>query len=133
MVEEEILTQIKNDFTPIINERNIKGLLLFGSYAEENQTHRSDIDLCVVAPEEDPYELYSHFSIKIDLFSKRYDIKFFSKLPLYLQIRIIEDGILIYSPNELELFEYFYHFRKLWADQKHRQQLSRDELLSLLE
>jgi hypothetical protein len=133
MVKEELLKQIKRDFLPIIYEKTILGILLFGSYSRGNQTSLSDIDLCVVAPEEDPIELYTLFSTNINLFSKRYDIKFFSKLPLYMQIRVIEEGIVVYSPDELELYEYFYHFRKLWADQKHRQQLSRDELLSLLE
>ena len=133
MVEKHILTQIEQDFIPIIKKKNILGLVLFGSYAEDMQNNRSDIDLCVVAPEEDPFELYSLFSTKIDLFSKRYDINFFSELPLYLKIRVIEDGIVVYSPDELELYEYFYPFRKLWADQKHRQQLTREELLSLLD
>ncbi len=133
MVAEQILKQIRRDFMPILKKKNVLGLILFGSHVNETQTNRSDIDLCVVAPEEDPFELYSLFSIKIDLFSKQYDIKFFSELPLYLQIRVIEDGIIVYSTDELELYEYFYHFRKLWTDQKHRQQLSREEMLSLLE
>jgi len=46
---------------------------------------------------------------------------------------VIEEGIVVYSPNELDLYEYFYPFRKLWADQKHRQELSKEDLLSLLD
>ncbi len=133
MVKEELLRQIKDDFVNILEAKDILGLLLYGSITNDKETNRSDIDICVVAPEEDPVNLYSYFSERINISKKRYDIKFFTKLPLYIQIQIIEKGILIHSPNELDLYEYFYFFRKLWADQKHRQELTKEELLSLLD
>ncbi|MFO8020810.1 MAG: nucleotidyltransferase domain-containing protein [Promethearchaeia archaeon] len=118
---------------PILKQKKVLGLLLFGSYANETQTNRSDIDIFIVAPEVNPHDLYSLCSVQIDVFTKRYDLKSFSELPLYIQIKVIQEGIVVYSPDELELFEYFYRFRKLWADQKHRQELTKDELLSLLD
>ena len=133
MVKEELLKQIKDDFVNVLDKEKVLGILLFGSYANETQTNRSDVDICVVAPEEDSFDLYSLFLEKINVVSKHYDIKFFTELPLYLKIQVIENGILVHSPNELDLYEYFYRFRKLWADQKHRQELSKDELLSLLD
>ena len=111
----------------------ILGILLFGSHATAQNSNKSDIDICIVAPEVDPFDLYSSISEKVDVITKKYDIRFFNALPLYIQIHIIEDGIVIYSPDELDLYEYFYYFRKLWADQKHRQELTREELLKLLE
>ena len=133
MVKEELLKQIKDDFVNVLDKEKVLGILLFGSYANETQTNRSDVDICMVAPEEDSFDLYSLFLEKINVVSKHYDIKFFTELPLYLMIQVIENGILVHSPNELDLYEYFYRFRKLWADQKHRQELSKDELLSLLD
>lgn len=133
MVKEELLRQIKDDFVRILEGKKILGILLFGSIANDNETNRSDIDICVIAPKENPFNLYSFFSERINISKKRYDIKFFTELPLYIQIQVIENGILIYSPNELELYEYFYFFRKLWAHQKHRQELTREGLFSLLD
>jgi predicted nucleotidyltransferase len=133
VVKEELLKQIKDDFVNVLDKEKVLGILLFGSYANETQTNRSDVDICMVAPEEDSFDLYSLFLEKINVVSKHYDIKFFTELPLYLKIQVIENGILVHSPNELDLYEYFYRFRKLWADQKHRQELSKDELLSLLD
>jgi predicted nucleotidyltransferase len=133
VVKEELLKQIKDDFVNVLDKEKVLGILLFGSYANETQTNRSDVDICVVAPEEDSFDLYFLFLEKINVVSKHYDIKFFTELPLYLKIQVIENGILVHSPNELDLYEYFYRFRKLWADQKHRQELSKDELLSLLD
>ncbi|MBD3256159.1 MAG: DNA polymerase subunit beta [Candidatus Lokiarchaeota archaeon] len=133
MVKKKLVNQIKKDFLNLVEERKVLGILIFGSHVIDKQTNRSDVDICVVAPKEDPFKLYSVFTENINIASKNYDIKFFSNLPLYLQIQIIEDGIVVYSPNELDLYEYFYPFRKLWADQKHRQELTKEELLSLLE
>lgn len=133
MVKEKLLRQIKEDFVGILEGKKVLGILLFGSLANDNETDRSDIDICVVAPEEDPFNFYSYISENINIFKERYDVKFFTELPLYIQINIVENGIVIYSPNELDLYEYFYFFRKLWTDQKHRQELTKEELLSLLD
>ncbi|MBD3211829.1 MAG: hypothetical protein GF311_04400 [Candidatus Lokiarchaeota archaeon] len=131
MVSEELLIQIQQDFLTIIKNKDILGILLFGSYAKETQTNRSDIDICVVAPNEDPVRLISLILQNINVNSKNYDIRIFQELPLYLKIRIIQNGIVIYSPDKYDLYEFFYFYRKLWNDQKHRQILSKKELLSL--
>lgn len=130
MVREELLTQIKRDFSIIIQNKDILGILLFGSYAVGDQTNRSDIDICVVAPNEDPVKFLSYILQNINVSKKKYDIRLFQELPLYIKIRIIHNGILIYSPDKYDLYEYFYFYRKLWNDQKHRQTLSKDDLIS---
>ncbi|MGV9171081.1 MAG: nucleotidyltransferase family protein [Promethearchaeia archaeon] len=132
MDKEEITRQIKQDFSPIIHAKEISGILLFGSYMRGMQTNRSDIDICVVAPHENPLDLLSFIWQKVNVTLKKYDVRLFQEVPLYIKIRIIQDGILIYSPNKFDLYEYFYFYRKLWNDQKHRQTLSKEELLSLL-
>ncbi len=133
MVKEELLIQMKKDFEMLSEKYRIKGIMLFGSQTIDSITSRSDVDICVVAPDENSFTLYSFLSVNLNLISKKYDIKFFTELPLYIQIQIIENGIVVYSPDELDLFEYFYPFRKLWADQIHRQELTKEELLNLLE
>ena len=132
MAKKKLLKQIKKDFSNIVEKKKITGILLYGSYTDNKATNRSDIDICVVAPDEDMHNLLSYILQNINVNLRKYDVRIFSELPLYIKINVIEDGILIYSPNELDLYEYFYTFRKLWADQKHRQTISKDELLSLL-
>ncbi len=41
-------------------------------------------------------------------------------MPLYLKMAVIEEGVVVYAKDILELYEYFYFFRKLWEDQKSR-------------
>ncbi|MBY8985321.1 MAG: nucleotidyltransferase domain-containing protein [Candidatus Lokiarchaeota archaeon] len=132
MVKKELLAQIYNDFSYVIEKKDILGILLYGSYTKSENTNRSDIDICIVAPNEDLHQLLSFVLQNINVGANKYDIRLFNELPLYIKIHIIEDGILIYSPNELDLYEFFYIYRKLWEDQKHRQEISKEDLLLFL-
>ena len=131
MVEDKLLNQLADDFSEIIKNKEILGILLYGSYVEERNSNRSDIDICVVAPNEDKYELISQLLQNINVNAKKYDIRVFNELPLYIKIHVIQHGVLIYSSNKLDLYEYFYIYRKLWDDQKHRQEISKEELLKI--
>jgi uncharacterized protein len=50
----------------------------------------------------------------------RYEVRIFEHLPLYMKIAVIEEGVVVCSRDILELYEYFYPFRRVWEDQKHR-------------
>ncbi len=129
MVKKELLDQIYNDFSEVIANKDILGILLFGSFTKERNTTKSDIDICIVAPNEEKPQLLSFVLQNINVNAKKYDIRLFYELPLYIKIHIIEDGLLIYSSNKLDLYEFFYIYRKLWDDQKHRQEISKEDLL----
>ena len=131
MVKKELLDQIYNDFSYVIEKKDIIGILLFGSYSKSKNTNSSDIDICIVAPKEDLHKLLSFVLQNINVEANKYDIRIFNELPLYIKIHIIEDGLLIYSSNKLDLYEFFFIYRKLWDDQKHRQEISKEELLSI--
>lgn len=131
MVAKERINQITSDFSLIFSHKDMMGILLYGSLLYGWETNRSDIDICIVTPNNENFDLLELILGNINVISKKYDIKFFSTLPLFIKIQVIEDGILIYSPNKYDLYEYFYFYRKLWADQKHRQEISKNELLSM--
>ncbi len=48
-----------------------------------------------------------------------YDIRIFELLPLQIKISVIENYEVLFG-NRLDLSEYFYIFRKMWRDTKHR-------------
>ncbi len=130
MVEESLINQIKEDFSIVLKHKKIAGVLLYGSYASDDANNKSDIDVCIVAPNEDVHELISFVLQNVNVRLKNYDVRIFKELPLYIKIQIIEKGIVVYSPDIYDLYEYFYFYRKLWEDQKHRQQITTEELLS---
>ena len=129
MVKKELLDQIYNDFSHVIKKKDILGILLYGSYSKSKNINRSDIDICIVAPNEDLHQLLSFILQNVNVSAKKYDVRIFNELPLYIKIHIIEDGLLIYSSNKLDLYEFFFIYRKLWSDQKHRQKISKEDLL----
>ncbi len=106
-----MIEQLKEDFEEF--GKSCRGILLFGSFAGEEQTRRSDIDVCIVMPSGGILdEVYGKLGGK-------YDIKVFENLPLYIKMEVIRHHKVICG-DELDLSEYFYFFRKLWQDMEHR-------------
>jgi len=106
-----VMEHLKKDFRDF--KGRCRGILLFGSHVEGEQTKRSDIDVCIVNPSK---------GVLDDISGKlggKYDIKVFDHLPLYIKLEIIRHHVVVYG-NELNLSEYFYFFRKLWQDMEHR-------------
>jgi predicted nucleotidyltransferase len=106
-----MIEKIKKDFEDFKDKTF--GILLFGSYAKNENTERSDIDICLVGVDKNTY-----LNILKKLGNK-YDIKIFEELPLYIKIDIIKNHKVIWG-NELEVSEYFYKFRKIWRDMEKR-------------
>lgn len=105
------MEELKSNFKEFGNL--CEGILLFGSYAKNRPTRRSDIDIGLIKPSKGVLNaLYEKFGGK-------YDIQIFENLPLYIKMDIIKHHITIYG-DELELSEYFYFFRKLWKDMRLR-------------
>ena len=128
MDKEEIKRRVKKDFEPLLDD--ILGILLYGSLAAGEDSGRSDIDISIVAPAIDDKIGFSR-RILSSVRDARYDVRVFELMPLYLKAEVVEKGEVIYTKNIFKLYEYFYYFRKIWEDQKHRQKLSKKEALQL--
>jgi len=113
---------VKNDF--LFLEKHVLGVLIYGSQVKKESSSRSDIDICVVIGKKStPKEMREILSMvwrSVDTNKKKYDVKMFEELPLRIKINVIEEGKIIIG-NKPEIFEYFYKFRKMWNDEKHRQ------------
>lgn len=127
------IASIKEDFSFLFNREDVLAILLYGSVVKGEETSRSDIDICIVAPEcKDRRGLLIEVFRKLDVFLKKYDVKIFEELPLYIQIQIIQNNEIIYTKNVYEQYEYFYSIRKLWGVQAERQKLTGEELAEML-
>ncbi|MBA7518231.1 hypothetical protein ES705_10300 [subsurface metagenome] len=134
MDEEE---RIKADFAFLAEDERILAVLLFGSGAKEQADGRSDRDFCIVAPEirnkKDMSVVLRRIYENIDVSGKRYDTWLFEELPLYMKVQVIENHKVVFCRDLPSLYEYFYFYRKVWGDQKHRQELDKEELMGILE
>jgi len=89
--------EIDNIIEPLMKNRDVLTIYLFGSYARGREKPFSDIDICVVADRDaNRDEILSHSSKKID-------ISVFHDLPLSMRFRVIKEGKLLFSRDELKL------------------------------
>ena len=131
MATEDILKKIEKDLDSLKKRHDILGILVYGSLVTGEYTERSDIDICIVAPEAKDIDELINF-VFANVHNRKYDIKFFELLPLRLKIEIIKNHKVIYAKSLPDLYEYFYFYRKIWKDQEKRNTLTKEELKSLL-
>jgi len=117
-------------------DQRILALLQFGSTTKRKATSRSDLDIAIVAPKiKDPDEMSRILADtwkNLDT-SEPYDIWLFEELPLYMKAQIIENHRIIFCRDLPALYEYLYFYRKLWEDERHRQELEIDQLREILD
>ena len=134
MAGEDALAWIKRDLEFLNKphwEERLLGVLLYGSWARGEANPRSDIDLCIVVPQASGRAaLWRKFVSHLR--DQRYEVRIFEMLPLHIKMAVIDDGVLLHSRDDLELWEYFSPFRREWEDQKHRHMLDPEEMRSLI-
>ncbi len=126
----DIRGKVREDLRFLFDNSLVLGVLLYGSVVTGESNERSDIDICVVAPSASDRVELSRWILS-NVRAERYDVRVFELMPLYLKMDVVEQGVVIYSSDIYELYEYFYTFRKLWDDQKRRQMLTEKEALEL--
>lgn len=101
--------------------QNLKNfcVVIYGSYANDNFTTRSDIDIAIVTRKSNPVENKKIWQRVLGKVPNRFDLKVFELLPLEIKASIIQNHIVVFG-NSLDISEYFYYFRKLWEDVKPR-------------
>jgi predicted nucleotidyltransferase len=115
MDREQLINEILDDLSFL--PKDIPGIFLYGSYGSGSADERSDIDICLVSGTNiDPQSLQVRAWRNIT--SEKYDIRIFELLPLFIQIQILNNGLLIYAPDPPALYEYLYRFWKRWDDQR---------------
>ncbi len=76
-------------------------IILFGSYAKGNAKGISDIDIAVVVRNPD-----KHTEAEIgSLYSPRFDVVLFHRLPLHIQFEVLKHGKEIFCRDEKSLLE----------------------------
>ncbi|MFQ6071950.1 MAG: nucleotidyltransferase family protein [Methanosarcinales archaeon] len=128
MDKEKIKKRLKIDLEPIFKRSDVIAILLYGSLAKNEYNIRSDIDVCIVAPNCKDHKLLFRELLSV-VRDEKIDLRIFEFMPLYLKMEVIKNHEIIDVKDELDLYEYFYFIRKLFKDQEHRQRVSGDEML----
>ena len=79
---------------------SVKIAILFGSHAKGKPRPDSDIDICVIAENDDA----------LSLSSKKIDISLFDRLPVVVKYHVFRDGKILFCKDEILLTK-----TKFWA------------------
>ncbi|MEK6941368.1 MAG: nucleotidyltransferase domain-containing protein, partial [archaeon] len=92
---------------------------IYGSYVSGFFNSRSDIDIAIVTRKTDPKQNKEIWKNALKKSRQNYHLNVFELLPLNVKAEIMDNFIALFG-DRIEISEYFYHFRKLWKDAKHR-------------
>jgi len=107
--------KVEEDFSFLKNDDDVLAVLLFGSQVTGDTNERSDIDICVVAPEVEPIKMMR--KVWRNLKTEKYDVHTFEELSLKMKHQVIEDYEVVYVIDRRELKEYLHRYRQVWNDQ----------------
>jgi predicted nucleotidyltransferase len=97
---------IQKAVSTILNDelkKEIQTILLFGSFADNSFTRRSDIDICVVFKNEISLKEATKFRIRISgQLPDKIDIQVFNILPFKIKKSIAENHKVLYKSNEFD-------------------------------
>ncbi len=107
---------IEENFSFLKDRQGVLAVLIFGSSVKDRKHERSDIDICIVAPDLDPHELWLDVDRKVRK-KEVYDFHIFEDLGLRMKHQIMKNHEVLWTRDRSRLQEYFYWHRKLWKDQ----------------
>ncbi len=99
-------------------------VIIFGSYACKTTDKRSDIDIAIITRQTDRQKCVEIWKGTLGRAPDVYDIKIFELLPLRIKASAMCKFDVVFG-NRLDISEYFYGYRKLWNDVKHRIETNR--------
>jgi len=99
-------------------DEDVLAVFLFGSMVREEQTHLSDVDLCLVlVPKPTPLEPTEFSRKRLDYLKNfTFDIQIFQQLPLYVRRRILKEGRILFVRDEALLYELAFHTAQAFED-----------------
>jgi hypothetical protein len=99
-------------------DEDVLAVFLFGSIVREEQTHLSDIDLCLVlGPKPTPFEPTDFSRKRLDYLKNfAFDIQIFQQLPLYVRRRILKEGRILFVRDEALLYELAFYTAQAFED-----------------
>lgn len=107
---------VEKDFSFLREKEGVLAVLLFGSHVTGRDHEKSDLDICIVAPGEDPWDLWLEVDKEVRS-KEKYDFHVFEDLGLKMKHQVMENYEIIWCRDKYKLQEYFYNYRKLWKDQ----------------
>ncbi|MDI6916840.1 MAG: nucleotidyltransferase domain-containing protein [Thermoplasmatales archaeon] len=105
----KIHERLKKDFIKKVEkDKDVLAVILFGGIVKR-KTY-SDVDVCIVLKTESYNNLFlSKKKLEYVAFlDEKFDVQIFQQLPLYIRIRILKEGKVMFCKDESLLYEFAY-------------------------
>lgn len=100
-------------------DQEVLAVILFGSYAREEERSGSDLDICLVLKLADYSNLDLSRKKLAYLKSFNLDVQVYQQLPLYIRRRVLKEGEILFCRDEQALYELAFHTIQEFEDFKH--------------
>ena len=102
-------------------DAEVLAVLIFGSAARQEQTALSDVDICLLmTPQPKPFKLTSLSPKRLEYMKNNsLDVRIFQQLPLYIRVRVLRDGRILFVRDENQLYELAFRTAQGFEDFKH--------------
>ena len=99
---------IKKIVNKIRKDKEVEAIILFGSYLK-NKKSAKDIDVCVMLDKKYSNYYMGKKRLSILNFSPdKFDINIFQLLPLYVRIKVLKEGRILYLRNTKKIYDAAY-------------------------
>ncbi len=109
---------LKRLLATVRQDEDVLAAFLFGSFVRGEETHFSDMDLCLVlAPKPLPFEPAALSHKRLDYLKDfSFDIQIFQQLPIYVRRRVLKEGRLLFVRDEARLYELAFRTAQAFED-----------------
>jgi len=111
---DRLLAMVKQD-------EEVLAVIIFGSAARDEQPPFSDVDICLVMtsqPKSFKPTSLSHKRIEY-MKDNSLDVRIFQQLPLYIRVRVLREGRILFVRDENQLYELAFRTAQAFEDFKH--------------
>ena len=116
-----VMIEIEKFLEKARQDMDVLAVFLFGSTARQEQSAASDVDIClVVKPQAQLFEAAVLSRKRLEYLKDfSFDVRIFQQLPLYIQVRVLKEGRLLFVRDEDRLYELAFRTAQAFEDFKH--------------
>jgi predicted nucleotidyltransferase len=111
---DKLLAMVRQDM-------EVLAVIIFGSAVRQEKTPLSDVDLCLVMmplPQRSGPTGLSYKRLEY-MKDNSLDVRIFQQLPLYIRVRVLKEGRILFVRDEDQLYELAFRTAQAFEDFKH--------------
>jgi predicted nucleotidyltransferase len=121
IMDKQKTTELDRLLGMVKQDGEVLAVIIFGSAARDEQAPFSDVDICLVMmPPPRPSSLTGLSYKRLEYMKNNsFDLRVFQQLPLYIRVRVLREGRILFVRDENQLYELAFRTAQAFEDFKH--------------